>query len=205
MIDPTIVAGIDYSIRCPAICVMHSESTLLTVFRPFSECQFYYLTSTKGHVIETPNIHGTCIADWATQTSRFQTIAHWALSVLQMCEVSSVGIEGYAFGARGRSLFDIADNTGLLKYVLYENAIPYDIHAPTKVKRFGTGVGNADKDYMAMAFEERTGVNINALFGRKKDRGSKSPVNDLVDAYFIACLQRMNGVLTALELEPDGE
>jgi hypothetical protein len=58
---------------------------------------------------------------------------------------------------------------------------------------------------MALAFEERTGVNLNALFGRKRDRGSKSPVNDLVDAYFIACLQRMNGVLTALELEPDGE
>jgi len=205
VIDPTIVAGIDYSIRCPAICVIQSESTLLNVFRPFNECHFYYLSSTNSHVIQTDNIHGNSLALWATQTNRFQSIAQWALNVLHCYQVNSVGIEGYAFGARGRALFDLAENTGLLKWVLHQNAIPYDIHAPTKVKRFGTGVGNADKDYMAQAFEERTGVNLNALFGRKRDRGSKSPVNDLVDAYFIACLQRMNGVLTALEIEPDGE
>jgi Holliday junction resolvasome RuvABC endonuclease subunit len=205
VIDPTIVAGIDYSIRCPAICVIQSESTLLSVFRPFSECHFYYLSSINSHVIQTENIHGNNLVFSASQPDRFQSIAEWALMVLKHYPVNSVGIEGYAFGARGRSLFDLAENTGLLKYVLYENAIPYDIHAPTKVKRFGTGVGNADKDYMALAFEERTGVNLNSMFGRKKDRGSKSPVNDLVDAYFIACLQRMNGVLTALEIEPDGE
>ena len=68
-----------------------------------------------------------------------------------------VGLEGYAYGASGRAIFQIAENCGLLKYKLWEAGIAVDIIPPTKVKKDATGKGNADKRKMVDAFELDTG------------------------------------------------
>jgi hypothetical protein len=43
---------------------------------------------------------------------------------------------------------------------------------------------------------EYTGTDLNGVFGRDPEAKSKSPVSDLVDAYFIACLQRVESAIT---------
>ncbi len=57
--------------------------------------------------------------------------------------------------------------------------------APTKVKKIGSGKGNADKVAMYDAFQRQTGLDFRAWVGQTK--GSlRSPVSDCVDAYFVS-------------------
>ena len=58
-----------------------------------------------------------------------------------------VALEDYAFAAKGR-VFHIAENTGILKYKLFQQGIPLETISPSAVKKNATGKGNADKEMM---------------------------------------------------------
>jgi len=94
-------------------------------------------------------------------------------------------VEGYSFGSVGR-VFQIAENTGVLKYrIAHQQEIPLQTFAPTEIKKFATGKGNANKEAMGDAFIFDTGVDILA----QCDIIPKSnAINDIVDAYYIAKL-----------------
>jgi hypothetical protein len=91
-------------------------------------------------------------------------------------------LEDYAYGAKGR-VFNIGENTGVLKLLLANNAV--QVVSPTAVKKFATGKGNATKDQMVAQFLRETRIDfMRDLYGNK---GSlRSPVPDLVDAYYLA-------------------
>lgn len=94
-----------------------------------------------------------------------------------------VGIEDYAYAAKGR-VFHIAENTGILKYKLFQQGIPVDTIPPTVVKKNATGKGNADKESMYSAFVSETGLMLKDIITpNKKDVGN--PVSDIVDSYYI--------------------
>ena len=93
-----------------------------------------------------------------------------------------VTIEGYSMGSKGK-VFHIAENTGLLKYKLWKHNIPFDTPAPTTVKKFATGKGNAPKERMYECFEATTGWDLESLLDCRRD---KNPVSDVVDAYYMA-------------------
>ena len=171
-----LIAGIDYSLNGPAICLFNGD-----VFS-YSDCTFYFLTDTKKHT-EKPygNIFGERFVDWNHEIERYQSIADWALEILTGCE--SVALEGYAYSAQGR-VFHIAENTGVLKYKLYQMGLPLTIFTPSEIKKFASGKGNADKETMYWAFLEETKMPIKDIISPgKKDIGN--PVSDIVDSYFI--------------------
>ena len=62
--------------------------------------------------------------------------------------------------------------------------------APTTIKKFATGKGNANKEKLYDAFVEETGIDIRKTL----DISNKSwnPVSDIVDAYYIAKYGFMN-------------
>jgi hypothetical protein len=64
--------------------------------------------------------------------------------VEQVVGCNQVALEGYAYNAKGR-VFHIAENTGILKYKMFQRGVPLDIVEPTKVKKFATEKGNASK------------------------------------------------------------
>jgi Holliday junction resolvasome RuvABC endonuclease subunit len=98
-------------------------------------------------------------------------------------ECEQVAIEGYAYGAQGR-VFHIAENTGILKYKLYEASIPLEVVTPSHVKKLASGKGNADKTMMYESFLKETGIKLkDTISPNKKDIGN--PVSDIVDAYYI--------------------
>ena len=66
-------------------------------------------------------------------------------------------MEGYSFGSTGR-VFNIAENTGILKYNLWAALIHFDVLAPTTVKKFATGSGSASKVDMFNQFVEENGI-----------------------------------------------
>ena len=174
------IAGIDYSLRGPAICVFAGEH--VEKFS-FSACQFYFLSDTKKYVRKWGNnIFGETFKPWDSPEERYETIADWAVDKLIGC--SQVGLEGYSYGSKGSRIFQIAENTGVLKYKIYHLGMPLEIIPPTTVKKFATGKGNANKDQMHTAFVKETGFKIKS----EMSPGTKdvtNPVSDIVDAYYI--------------------
>lgn len=127
------------------------------------------------------NVFGERLTDWNSDEHRYETIADWAIDIVMGC--SHVALEGYAYSASGK-VFQIAENTGILKYKLYELSIPVTIIPPTEVKKFATGKGNADKNAMYSAWSHETGVDLKTLLTPKR-ADSVSPVSDIVDSYYI--------------------
>ena len=115
---------------------------------------------------------------------RFDDIAYCALDVMMEYKVEKAFLEGYSFGSTGR-VFNIAENTAILKYNMWYNYIDYEIVAPTTVKKFATGSGNATKEKMYEAFvEENPRRDIKSIL-TPRSSNIISPLNDVVDSYFI--------------------
>lgn len=59
-----------------------------------------------------------------------------------------VVIEGFAYGAKGRAVLDIAGMGWLVRVALVERGYPVVEVPPASLKMFATGKGNADKNAM---------------------------------------------------------
>jgi Holliday junction resolvasome RuvABC endonuclease subunit len=166
------LAGIDYSLSSPGICVLESTGP-----------QFYFLTSVKKMVGEVPMFSGTFHPANNCEQQRYMNNAKWAQAILEKHGVTHVGLEDYAMRAQGR-VFHIAENTAILKHMMWMNEIPFTTFAPTDIKKFATGKGNAKKDAMESAFIAQTGIDVKGAIGQNPKL--ETPSSDLIDAYFVA-------------------
>jgi len=174
-----VIAGIDYSLCGPAICLFRENATGKF---SYSGCSFYFLTDNKRQSeIRTLNVFGERLSDWDNDQERYETLADWAVDIVMGC--SHVALEGYAYGAQGK-VFHIAENTGILKYKLYQLSIPVTVIPPTEVKKYATGKGNSDKNGMYDSWLNETGVDLKTLLTPKRQE-CVSPVSDIVDSYYI--------------------
>ena len=180
----TKLAGIDYSLTSPAICVWKQNVDRLF---DFHSCDLYYLeTAQRFKRPETGilNLHPEPYPEWHTEEEH-DLLSDWAMSCIQGCEVY---IEGYAFATSGKShVRSVAENSGLLKYKMYKAKQPFTSVPPTVIKKYATGKGNANKEVMYEAFnaELLTPPDLKSIL-KPKSKKLTSPVTDLVDAYFIA-------------------
>jgi Holliday junction resolvasome RuvABC endonuclease subunit len=92
-------------------------------------------------------------------------------------------IEDYSFGSKGR-VFNLAENCGILKYMLYKNGYRFFTVPPTVVKKFATGKGNATKEKMYETFVRDTFVDLHSIISPTTKLGS--PTTDIVDAWYLA-------------------
>lgn len=168
-----MIAGIDYSLTSPAICVTD-----------FSDSYYYFLTSKKKYDGKWMNgkCQGSLIFPYDSQEERFDNISNWVMAVLSDYEIEHVYIEDYAMGAKGR-VFHIGENTGLLQHKLWKDKYSFTKIPPTVVKKHATGKGNAKKEQMYDAFTERFGGNLINEFSQNR---LDNPVTDIIDAYYIA-------------------
>ncbi len=170
-----MLIGIDYSITCPCLCLFDERKSF-----KFDNCFFYYLTNTKKYADKiAPNITGESFQEYVQDVDRFDTISEWATNLC--IGAADVGMEGYAYGAKGR-VFNLAENMGLLKYKLYKHAIPVTIVEPAKVKKCATGKGNADKQVMYDTFSKETNTDLKSMFNQKT---LSNPVTDVIDSYYV--------------------
>lgn len=174
------IAGIDYSLCGPAICIF--DMTACPVF-DFRHCSLFFLTDTKKlEGLHLQNIRGELFEEYDHECQRYDTIADWALSKVVGCH--RVALEGYAYGAKGRGVYQIAENAGLLKYKLWQAQIPIDIVPPTEMKKFATSKGNSDKEAMESVFFKETKIDLKTvLTPDRKNLGS--PVTDVIDAFYL--------------------
>jgi Holliday junction resolvasome RuvABC endonuclease subunit len=170
-----LIAGIDYSLCSPAVTVIDTQR---------STAVGHYLTDTKRNIRKVEffgwyTMVGTGHRSYSSQQERYEQIANWTLEIVRGCD--AVRIEDYAMGAKGK-VFHIAENTGLMKWMLWKEQVPFDLVAPTALKRFATGKGNADKTAMHTAFQAKAGFDLSQQFGGRID----NPVSDLVDSMWLA-------------------
>lgn len=171
------IAGIDYSLRGPAICVFNGNKRFT-----YKDCNFYYLTHVKkreGTFLK--NIHGIPFEEYTDESQRYDQISQWCLNIIRDC--GSACLEDYAFSARGK-VFHIGENTGILKWKMWRYDIPLETVPPAMIKKFASGRGNAKKEDMHHAFVNETGVNLHSVL-TPDSNSIKSPVSDIVDAYYI--------------------
>lgn len=169
------LAGIDYSITSPAICILDTIT---------GDKLFFNLCGNKTALKKyTPGlIELESYPEWETSIERYHLISEWALSVLKANNVDMVAIEGYAMGARAGLVCNIAENGGILRFKLFQNNIPYTEYAPTQIKKFITGKGNAKKDEVVSCVEKQLMISFHELLGVKS---LAKPIDDLADSYAI--------------------
>lgn len=183
------IAGIDYSMTGPAMCVHEGEEWSV------DNCNFLFLAKRKKYHGDFVCANGSTIQGLETYTGvgldveRFSFQSAHFMAYLDMFErVDEVAIEGYAYGARGK-VFNIGENTGILKYDIIREGYNLGVLQPGEVKKFATGKGNATKQMMYDAWYEETNINLGSLLDCIPDKG---PVNDVVDSYYICKLAWFN-------------
>ena len=179
-----MIIGIDYSMTSPAVCIGQTPFN-------YDTCKFMFITRNKKFAVNhSPNIVGLLLYEYNDNLERFTYLADmtvdWILSHAPTRHLGNkLAIEGYAFGAKGQ-VFNIGENTGILKYKLAEYvANDIIVYAPSEIKKFATGKGNANKELMNEAFIEETGSDLSKWFEFDPYTG-QSPVSDIIDSYYIA-------------------
>ncbi len=126
---------------------------------------------------------GICF-DGDTRLLKFPKLRGWARieaitdAIDDLASVSDlVVLEGYSFGSRGATLFQIAELGGIVRCDLVRRRVVYVDVPPSTLKRFATGRGNATKIDMVVAARERFG-----LCGTTDDNEA--------DAYLLWCMAR---------------
>ncbi len=167
------IAGIDYSTTSPAICIKVQDNW-----------DIHFLTSKKTVVDEywhSPFLFfGHTLPKIDVPIARYRYISSWAVDVIESYDVCAVLLEDYAYAATGR-VFNIGENTGILKYRLMHKEIPFYEIPPTVIKKFATGKGNAKKDMMLSNFITSTGVDIREVM----DYAGDNPISDIVDSFYV--------------------
>lgn len=182
-----IICGIDFSYTSPAICVYDTDTPLV-----FDSLKFYNMYKVKKLQGVYANVRVDPYPDFTCPEERFQNIRDWALDIVISNNVEEAVIEGYALGSRAGLIFQIAENTSLLKNALYNNNIPFITPAPTAVKKVFVGKGNASKEDVVDAFIRRTGVDLSKHLGLSDKDKYKKPIDDLCDSF--ALLHMHNSV-----------
>jgi len=180
------LAGIDYSLTSPAICVW-KETDDNRQFN-FDMCDVYYLETSqrlKRAQHEVLNLHAGTYPEWETEEQRHDLLSDWAMSIVSGCQVF---IEGYAFATSGKShVRSVAENSGLLKHKMYKVKQTFTSIPPSVIKKYATGKGNANKEVMYEAFiaEPLTPTDLKERLTPKAKKVI-NPISDIVDSYFIA-------------------
>ena len=185
------IAGIDYSLTSPAICVW--KSTDDDGYFNFDDCDLYYLEKPRRRGSTPPgilNLHVDPYPEWETEEERHELLSKWAMEIVngsQAWLTTAVFIEGYAFATSGKSYVrSVAENTGLLKHKMYKVKQSFTSVPPTVIKKYATGKGNANKELMYDAFcaEILTPPDLKFRL-TPNSKKLRNPVTDIVDSYFI--------------------
>jgi Holliday junction resolvasome RuvABC endonuclease subunit len=181
----SIIAGIDYSMTSPSICIHDGNEWSI------KNCTFYYIVHKDKFLKITDQLKGFLYEEYNTQQERFDNLSNWALTQLNARRVAKVGLEGYSYGSTSSRLFEIGENAGLLKYKMWNANIDFEVYAPTAIKKFACGKGNANKEKLWESFIAETELNLFHEIGQEVGK-NWNPVSDMVDAYYMCKYRHEN-------------
>lgn len=180
------IAGIDYSITSPAIVVYDGPE------KPFNHryCKAFYFDNRKNAPIRPvceldlkPNYYPL----WNTPEQRYQELASWACSILLAEGIEEVYLEDYIFNMSKSNpglIFNMAENTGVLKNNLWFMGIKHMPVSPTELKLWVANHGQAKKDELEKRFINETGLEDFRKILWLTEKAS-APISDIIDAYYL--------------------
>ena len=158
------IIGFDFSINFPAACISHDFKTFKWVAVTNTKLSKSYLHFLEGINLEFPDIHivnlgeknnkGASYSDTERKKLQNQLLLVNTLIDTVLTKVSQkpivVGIEGFAYGAKGNSLVDIVQTTGILKKTITDRLLDNNlaglfIFSPSELKNAISAKGNANK------------------------------------------------------------
>lgn len=171
--------GIDNSLTSPGIVILSEDGSI--------DKMWYYSHKLKWDGKLTDKLEGIPYPAYTSEEERIYKLSTITTAIVEN-EANKghdvlVAIEGYSFGSTGMRLFQIAENTGLLKNMLWLKKLDFKVVPPTTVKKLATGKGNATKDLMVQEFKNQTRIDLFSIFGVTR---LQSPISDIADAYFLA-------------------
>ena len=174
------VAGIDYSLTSPAVCV----GKLVDGMLKFENCKFHFIKKNRSHE-SFGNFRAYDYPKYSDEIERYVRLAEWAIECIRWFNgrAKHVYLEDYAFAATGR-VFNIGENTGILKQQLKQSGFLFTTIPPTLIKKFATGKGNANKELMDETFLEETNIDLQSRLSPKSIKIT-NPVSDIIDSYYI--------------------
>jgi len=177
--------GVDYSMTSPGVTI-HDGENFTSYFISTNKKFVGNFHSFNGH-----RFIGLEYPDWTTPEQRFDAVSELFFKIIPT-DVKMIVIEGYAFGSTSSSLFQIAENCGVFKQKLYKAGLQFVTAAPSEIKKFATGKGNAKKEQMHEAFVTETGIDLQDAFMKKLGAAIGSPVGDIVDSYYMCKFSMKN-------------
>lgn len=168
--------GIDYSMTSPAFTVLYQDGRFITHFFASTKKQEGLLGS---NLVGHPYDYTGDSSDFA----RYHFLAQWFMEYCAPTTLDKIAIEGYSMGSVG-AVFNIAENTGVLKHRLFQEKIEWMEVPPSTLKKHATGKGNADKLMMYEKFVEITSIDPRKMLDSKARLGS--PFTDIADSYHLA-------------------
>jgi Holliday junction resolvasome RuvABC endonuclease subunit len=172
-----IVAGIDYSLTSPAICIFKGHEFKL------KECRFSFLTFEQKYEVSDFNFKSFKMDKGMSYPERYDFISSWVIYFLKTNRAKIAFLEDYSYGSQGK-VFHIAENGGVLKDKLWKAGIEYHLIAPTVIKKFATGKGTAKKEQMEESFLQETGFDVREYLNMPPR--SFNPSSDIIDSYYIS-------------------
>lgn len=173
-----ITVGIDYSMTSPAVCVIREG--LLHFYYWTTKRKFECKIEQDGYTIEG------ILFDYkdSPDEERFDYLSReiFNKSVRSWGHPTKIALEHYSYASTGRA-FQIGENGGVLKNRFWKNGFKVQLIAPTQIKKFATGKGNADKEVMQEAFIKDTGIDLKQILGQTEKQWN--PSSDMIDAYYI--------------------
>lgn len=100
-----------------------------------------------------------------------------------------IAMEDYAYSATGM-IFNIGEYVGGIKLMIYNMDIPLRMIEPTVVKKFATNKGNCDKIRMEDEYKKKNVLRLPNTLSEYK-----SPKSDIIDAYYIVKILRLEIML----------
>ena len=174
----TRILGIDFSLTSPAYTVL-TESSITC----------YCISNVKQPIDcwVTPQFRVIIYPIEKQFSSIYERMVYLAELPCELAnDCDKVIMEDYSYGSKGL-VFSIAEITGYVKYQLWRNNKPPYLIAPTAVKKWATGKGNANKELMINAFIQKTGINLIDYLPLNTQKPFTSPISDIVDSYHLAC------------------
>lgn len=113
----------------------------------------YVILNCEGVILESGVIKSK-----KNGVKRLAEISETIGALVDMNNIAFAIIEGYAFSPNGGRSFSIGELGGVIKSDLHDYYVPFYVVAPTSLKKFATGKGNAPKSHIEKEVYKRWNV-----------------------------------------------
>lgn len=183
-----ILVGIDYSYTSPALTILDNG-----IYHSYALWHNKTLPIKDTNIISKDNFNIYLdfydkVIVYHSEIERYKKLADWAIQKIQSHSADKplyIAIEGYSIGSRAGLLFNIAENTAILKSGIIDILKPeiFLAYPPTYIKKNTTGKGTAKKNDMGKAFFDRNHFYVHEIL--KKKSPDSNPSSDIVDSFYI--------------------